>query len=259
MNYIHTNYYNFLLKVNTFGSKKINLKKGFNMMENELLKLGSKKIIIPTYNYDFVKKKIFNIKKDKSQVGSFTEYFRKKYYYNRTNIPVYSSCSNFKIKKIKKENKIIDILGIDSDFNNLIKNNGNIINYEVDFAPTFIIFIEKLNSDKIMYRYSKQIDGLFIEGNKKKNISIDLYVKPRKINITYDLSKIKKDLIKNKVLKQKKFGLFNYEIYNSNKFFEFCNHRLKKDNLFFLDKKSKNELKKNKINLKNKEIIKKFD
>ena len=43
MNYIHTNYYNFLLKVNTFGSKKINLKKGFNMMENELLKLGSKR------------------------------------------------------------------------------------------------------------------------------------------------------------------------------------------------------------------------
>ena len=57
MNYIHTNYYNFLLKVNSFSSKKINLKKGFNMMESELLKLGSKKIIIPTYNYDFVKKK----------------------------------------------------------------------------------------------------------------------------------------------------------------------------------------------------------
>ena len=150
-------------------------------------------------------------------------------------------------------------MGLDSDFNNLITNNGNIINYEVDFAPTFIIFIEKLNSEKIMYRYSKQIDGVFIEGNKKKNISIDLYVKPRKINITYDLSKIKNDLIKNKILKQKKIGLFNFEIYNSNKFFEFCSHRLKKDNLYFLDKKSKNELKKNKINLKNKEKIKKFD
>ena len=120
MNYIHTNYYNFLLKANTFVSKKINLKKEFNINEKELLKLGSKKIIIPTYNYDFVKKKIFNIKNYKSQVGSFTEYFRKKYYYNRTNIPVYSSCSNFKIKKIKKKNKIIDILGLDSDFNNLI-------------------------------------------------------------------------------------------------------------------------------------------
>ena len=110
-----------------------------------------------------------------------------------------------------------------------------------------------------MYRYSKQIDGVFIDKNIKKNVSIDLYVKPRKINITYDLSKIRQDLIKNKIIKQKKIGLFNYDIYNSNKFFEFCNHRLSKDNLYFLDKKSKNELKKNKINLKNKEKIKKFD
>ncbi len=259
MNYIHTNYYNFLIKKNIFSKKKINLKDNFKLMENELLKLGSRKIIIPTYNYDFVRNKIFNVKKDKSQVGSFTEYFRKKYNQNRSNIPVYSSCSNFKIKDLNKEKKNIDLIGIDSDFNYLIKNNGNIINFEVEFGPTFIIFIEKLNSEKIIYRYSKKIDGFLVNGNSKKKICVDLFVRPRKLNITYDLKKIKKDLINNKILKTKKRGVYSFDTYNSKIFFEFCNYKLNKDNLYFLDKKSKNELKKNQINFKNKEKIKKFD
>ena len=259
MNYIHTDYYNFLFKNNFFNSKKVTLKNGFNLMEKELLKLGSKKIIIPTYNYDFVKKKVFRIKKDKSHSGSFTEYFRKKYNHNRTHIPIYSSCSNFKIINLKKKKKIIDVIGLDSDFNYLMSNNGNIIHFECNFGSTFMIFIEKLNFKKIIYRYSKKIDGVFLDGNTKQNISIDLFVRPRKLNITYDLIKIKDDLFKNNILKQKKIGLFDCFIYNSNKFFEFCNYKLSKDSLYFLDKKSKIELKKNNINLKNKEKIKKFD
>ena len=259
MNYIHTDYYNFLFKTSFYNSKKINLKNGLNLMEKELLKLGSKKIIIPTYNYDFVKEKIFNIEKDKSQSGSFTEYFRKKYKHNRTNIPIYSSCSNYKITNFQNEKKIIDVLGEDSDFNYLIKNNGNIIHFECNFGSTFMIFIEKLNFKKIIYRYTKRINGVSIEENKKKKISIDLFVRPRKLNISYDLNKVKADLLKNKILKQKKIGIFDYYVYNSTKFFEFCSYKLNKDNLYFIDKKSKNELKKNDINLMNKEKIKKFD
>ena len=150
-------------------------------------------------------------------------------------------------------------MGEHSDFNYLLQKNGNIINFEENFGPTFIIFIEKLNSKKIIYRYSKKINGLLLRDKIKKNISIDLFVRPRKLDISYNLDKIKKDLIKNKILKQEKIGIFNYEIYNSRKFFEFCSNKLEKDNLYFLDNKSKNILKKNKINLKNKELIKKFD
>ena len=174
MNYIHTDYYSFLFKTNFLNSKKINLKDGFNLMEKELLKLGSKKIIIPTFNYDFGKEKIFNIKKDKSQSGSFSEYFRKKYIYNRTKKPMYSSCSNFKIKNLIKEKKIIDVLGVDSDFNYLMNNNGNIIHFECDFGSTFIIFIERLNSKKIFYRYSKIIDGVYLVGRSQRIIQASL-------------------------------------------------------------------------------------
>jgi aminoglycoside N3'-acetyltransferase len=259
MNYIHTNFYNFFFKQKLVDKKKINLNKSLELMEKQLKMIGSKKIIIPTYNYDFVKKKIYNVNKDISQVGSFTEFFRKKYNQNRTNIPIYSSCSNFKNNNIIIKNNFIDIIGEHSDFNNLLQKNGNIINFEENFGPTFIIFIEKLNSKKIMYRYSKKINGLLIKDKIKKNISIDLFVRPRKLDISYNLSKIKKDLIKNKILKQEKIGIFNYEIYNSNEFFEFCSNRLDKDNLYFLDNKSKKLLKKKKINLRNKELIKKFD
>ena len=257
--YIHTNFFNYFLKKRSADPKNINKKNVFDFMLNDLEQISQRKIIIPTFNYDFGKNKIYNVQKDKSQVGSFSEFFRKKFILNRSSIPVFSSCSNYKVYPKKKVAKDIDVFGPESDFAYLTKHNGNIINFEVEFAPTFIIYIERFISKKIIYRYFKKINGKIVDGKIKKNISAHLFVRPKKININYDLLKIKKDLKKSGILKLKKFKLFNYEVYNSNDLFDFCISKINKDYLYFLDKDSKLNLHNKRISLKNKKNIELFD
>ena len=77
MIYAHTDFLNY---VNFFSGKKfLNLKKAdiglfFNQMLKDLRNISRDNLIIPTYNYDFGKNKIFDVFKDKSQVGSFSEF-----------------------------------------------------------------------------------------------------------------------------------------------------------------------------------------
>tara|TARA_B110000027_G_C15959649_1_gene229280 strand:- start:40 stop:282 length:243 start_codon:yes stop_codon:yes gene_type:complete len=77
-NYIHTNFFNYVLKKSNIYKKKINKNEVFKSMLNDLSVISENKIMVPTYNYDFPKTQIYNVKKDISHVGSFSEFFRKK-------------------------------------------------------------------------------------------------------------------------------------------------------------------------------------
>lgn len=252
--YVHTSYFNYFLK-----KKNVSIKSGLSDMLKDLIELSSNNLIIPTYNYNYPKKKIFDVKSDISEVGSFSEFFRKKFIENRSPIPVFSSCSTFNdfIKDRKFDYKI-DPFGNNSDFQYLLNNKGKIINFEVDFAPTFIIFIENFFSKKILYRYTKLIKGQIKYKNIINKTEVKLFVRPRRILIEYDLKKIKYDLINNKILKKKKFRNCNYEMYDANDFFEYCAFKIKKDNMYFLNQKTKFLLNK-KLNIKNKDQLKIFD
>ncbi len=86
----------------------------FEFLKKYIGKKGS--IIIPTYNYDFTKKKKFNHKFTKSQVGFFGNYLLKKHYKRRTRDPIFShlifgrnSNAFFNIKYDSK--MLLDLLG----------------------------------------------------------------------------------------------------------------------------------------------------
>ena len=249
MIYAHTDFLNY---VNFFSGKKfLNLKKAdiglfFNQMLKDLRNISRDNLIIPTYNYDFGKNKIFDVFKDKSQVGSFSEFFRKKYIKTRTRVPFFSSCSLRKRKSFNINNS--DVFGINSDFYSLFKERGNIVNFGSRFAPTFIIFIESNIPGGAIYRYKKRFTGVIKDKGLKKNISFDYQVRPLNVDIKYDLKKIQSDLIKNGILIKKKtaFG-FPYQQYNANSFFEHSSEKLKKDPLYFLDDSTKKLIKKKKF------------
>ena len=79
---------------------------------NFLLKRIGKKgtILIPTYNYDFTKGKIFNREKSKSNVGSFGNYLIKQYSKNRTFEPIFSHIVFGKLKKIYWTQILMNVL-----------------------------------------------------------------------------------------------------------------------------------------------------
>jgi aminoglycoside N3'-acetyltransferase len=114
--YAHTDFFKFYTHILKY--KKIDPQEGLRLMFNQIKIITNNKIIVPTYNYNFTKTKIFNYYKSKSEVGFFSEHFRKKFKDYRTNIPVFSDCSNIELK-----NKITSLnpFGINSTFDNLTK------------------------------------------------------------------------------------------------------------------------------------------
>ncbi len=253
--YVHTDFFNYLSfnikKGRIFQKTQKNINQNLNKMLATINEITDNNLIIPTYNYDFGKNKIFDLYNDKSHVGAFSEFFRKKYPLNRTKVPFFSSCSKKILPQHKSQKKFIDPFGKNSDFNFLKENNGKILNFGSNFAPTYIIFIERFIPGGPLYRYEKIFHGKILEKNKESKIKVVYIVRPRGIDISYNLNKIKGDLFKQGILKSKKTkNNFQYEECDANDFFYFSLEKIKQDPLYFLSEKTKNFLSKNKI-LKN--------
>lgn len=220
-------------------------------MLKELKNISKNKLIIPTYNYDFGKTQKFDVIKDKSQIGSFTEYFRKKYLNNRSTFPFYSDCSTYSRSKLNHL-KINTPLGDHSTFDNLYREKGKIVFFGSEFSPTYIHYIETKNFDKIIYRFYKKFKGKIKLKKKTKQITVNMHVVPKKLKIQYDLKKIEKDLLNNKILKLRSSPLkFKYKILDVNKFHIFSSNKIKKNPYYFLTKKSISNIKKLKRDKKN--------
>jgi aminoglycoside 3-N-acetyltransferase len=237
--YAHTDFANYYLHslLNPKG-KKFNKKETLQEMLKDLINISSNRLIIPTYNYDFGVKKNFNIYKDKSQVGYFSEFFRKKFNRNRSHVPFYSDCSTQKIKRIINED-CISPFGKNSVFEYLYKHKGKIIFFGSEFSPTYIHYIETKFIKKIKYRFHKNFYGTVSSKNKKKEIILKMHVVPKKLKIKYDLLRIKQDLIKKKILNLKKINMnFCYYVCDVRKFHNYSLNKLNKNPFYFLTSKS---------------------
>lgn len=213
----------------------------------EIINSTNKKIIIPTYNYNFPKTKKFDYKKDESQVGTFSNYFYKKFVSFRTKVPIFSTCNNFKYN-FYNTMELLDPFGTNSEFDYIYKNNGKIINFGSSFAPTFIIYIERSLINGVFYRYSKYFTGKTIYKNKLINTTLYYEVRPKGLKIEYDLNKIKKILLKKSILKIKKNNHgFIFEEINAKKFKDLIVKKLKLNPYYLLNNATIENLKKKKL------------
>mgnify|MGYP001222518437 FL=1 len=244
--YTHTDFSKYYLHFAIQNkSDKLNKKRLLKKMLNELLELTNKFLIIPTYNYSFGKNKIYNINKDISQVGSFSEYFRKKYKKNRTLVPFYSDCSNLDLNKYFIKKDLVTPFGENSIFDLLYKKKGKIVFFGSEFSPTYIHFIESQIFEKIIYRFYKKFSGKIHFNKKKRKILLKMHVIPRRIKINYDLLKIKNDLIKNNILKTKKTkSNFYYSLFDVRNFHDFCMKKISKNSFYFLTSDSRKQIEK---------------
>ena len=155
-------------------------------------------LIIPTYNYEFTKDKIFNIEKSISEVGFFSNYLIKKNYKRRTLDPIFShlifgKIKNFNLKQINSE-----AFGNKSLFSYFKKNNFKIFCFCCSTnSITYIHYIETLL--KVPYRYLKKFTGTFKNNNSKVILTYKYNVGKKK----YDYSLKEKKI--NKLINQKNF------------------------------------------------------
>jgi len=166
-------------------------------------KIGPKgTIIIPTYNYDFTKSKIYNSKKSLSQVGFLSNYLLKKNKKSRTNEPVFSHLIFGYLKKKLFKCNITEAFGNKSIFSEMEKFKFKILCFCCSPVNiTFLHYIEK--KFKVKYRYNKIFKGSIL----KKKISYKYFVGKKKYNYSIKEKKIIK-LIDNVNFIKKKFGKF---------------------------------------------------
>ena len=181
-------------------------------------------VLIPAFSYSFCKKKIFNPKRNPSEVGLFSEIFRLRKDTKRTNHPIFSFSIFGKNWKIYEKAKTQSCFGKGTVFDVFRHFNGKIITMGTTFenSATFLHYIEE--TALVNYRYHKKFFGKIINKGNKELINTNFYVRKRKFN-----KEFKKPPPYLKYLKKTEFGRYNVYSINSKKFYNICIKKLKSD------------------------------
>jgi aminoglycoside N3'-acetyltransferase len=250
MSNIHSELKAYLVKINTeILFVHTDIRKGFKIPFdgqkssylsghiNRLLEFNCD-IYMPVFNYNFAKTKLFDVVNDNSQVGVLNEFFRKNYAQWQTPIPFYSVAGIGEVPEYSFSDNI-NLFDESSIWGYLYKKNSTIMYYGASFSSTTIIhFVEKI-SNKLCYRYEKQFIGhLNMHDNEKKNICVNMHVRPMNHYLDYDWVKLENDLYQNNILIQFKEGQTDIRIINLRALVDFWLMKLNVNSLYFLDNKS---------------------
>jgi len=151
---------------------------------------GTDNLIFPTFNYDFIKSKVFDVKNSESQVGVLTNYVLKLVNYNRTNTPVFSFSVNKKMSSLYSNTPY----GKESVFDKLFKDNGTIIFYGTGInSCTYLHYVESQYGPP-PYRYDKTFYGKVVTNGTSKKSFVSFHARPFGCGLDYDWNALEQSL-----------------------------------------------------------------
>ena len=207
-----------------------------------ILRLADERPVwLPTFNYDFCRTGTFDVRKDKSQVGPISEYFRTNSSEWRTSIPVFSfsGTGNLPITGIESKEQY-DPFGEQSLFAKADGLDGSILWYGAPLSSTTIIHYLERISKGAPYRYDKVFHGTVLSDGEMvaDQIRLSYHVRPMGLALEYDWIKIEKDLVLNCPVIEisREFGLSFIPIRT---LISFWREKIVADNLYFLNEDSR--------------------
>ncbi|MDC3163062.1 AAC(3) family N-acetyltransferase [Candidatus Pelagibacter sp.] len=164
-------------------------------------------IICPTFTFDFIKKRVFDVHKTKSHLGYFENFFLKQKNVIRSEHPIFSIAVWGKNKKILKPCGTFSF-GANSPFSNFIDYKVKFLNIGVKWVETctYLHHLEHLNG--INHRFYKPTKGKIINKDKSK---IDIFYNPiRFVRLKSDKAeyRIEKHLKKKFLIKEAKDKIY---------------------------------------------------
>lgn len=203
-----------------------------------LIRGFAKDIYIPAFNYDFPKKRIFNVKETPSRIGVINEHFRKHFADWQTPVPVFSFSGTGNLPPINCDD-IIDPFESNSVFGYLYKKDSLLMHYGSGIAATTIIhFVERI-SNLLLYRYDKYFKGTVINnGGSETEITLKLHVRPLNMNLDYDWDRLEKELNENSLIKYFIDGPTSIKIIRIRDLVDFWLQKIKDNSLYLLNKES---------------------
>lgn len=164
-------------------------------------------IVVPAFSYSFCKGENFDLKETPSEVGMFSEFFRKSGNISRSNHPIFSVSTYGKLASIFSNSNNSDCFGINTAFDLLFKYDGTIIclGCELD-RVTFVHYVEQKFG--VPYRYFKTFTGLLKIEENFVGQDVTFFVRDESIDASCDLDKFKISAEKANKLRKSNFGRF---------------------------------------------------
>lgn len=217
-----------------YGENKINKVNNFwEYIKDYIGEHGT--IIVPTFTYSAVKNEFFDPLNTPSQVGQFSEDFRKLSYTKRTSHTIFSVSCWGHYQNFFLEASLNTCFGKNSIFDILNQINSKLICIGCSYNElTFAHFVEE--SFGINYRYLKKFIGEYIDKDIIKNIEVNYFVRKLnyKIPTKLNLEKIIQILKSKNLLIDLPFSRLPAYSCSANDFYKYSFESLKSDEHFFI-------------------------
>ena len=162
-------------------------------------------LLVPTFTTSFTQKGKFDVIKSKSEIGIFSENFRKIKDVQRSFHPIFSFAIIGKNKKQFLNSNMEDCFGAGTFFDLLFKKNAKILCFGCGFNEiTFTLFVEQALGVK--YRYFKYFKGEKTLKKKKFKTKVRYFVRDLKKKTDLDLFLLKEQMKKGKKIKTTSLG-----------------------------------------------------
>ena len=135
--------------------------------------------------------------------------------------------------------EVIDPVGVQSNFHELVERNGILLFYGVKFLPTHTLYVERMTGKGPLYRYDKTFKGMILNKGESKLVTLNLHVRPRTLSLKYRMPFLFEEFISNGMIKKlpNEFGL-SYAI-SAKDLTHYWSEQLNKDPYYLLDDETK--------------------
>lgn len=150
---------------------------------------------LPTFNYDFPRTGVFDVRSSESQLGPLPERFRLTAAEWRTAIPVFSVAGTGSISQPRWGFQT-DPFGEDSVFAQLVRNDGVVLYYGETFHYNTLVHYAERVAGGPVYRYDKLFPGQVImaDGTSAEG-SLDYHVRPMGTGLDYDWQRLLREAL----------------------------------------------------------------
>ena len=140
----------------------------------------------PAFNYDFLGSGVYDVARDRSQVGALSEHVRKNSSW-RSRMPVFNVCgTGSAAAPSANPTGEVDPVGSSSAFDDLIRQDGSVLWYGAPFRTATIIHHAETLAGGPAYRYDKLFPGCVVDEGVSSNVVLRYHVRPLGRTLDYD-------------------------------------------------------------------------
>ena len=194
-------------------------------------------ICIQSYTFDTLRfKNKFNYDKPKTTSGGFADYILSLKKTIRSNHPAFSIASiGYKSKFISQNNSFHNY-GHNSPLEKFLRLDGKILSLGSDFTINPFNHVAEYMIGVPFY-YNKYAKFKIIKNKKKIEQGFTSFVRYLNLELVNDHKKLKRELIKNRMIKSSRLGEGHIYCTNAKKYLEVCLKLLSRDQFYLINKR----------------------